>query len=136
MKNNQLTGSLNVLANLPLTDLYDGNSFDNGPAPPSPPYTSPPPGRPHNNRNHSPPGADSPQGSGGQSSNPDNGNKKALAAGLIIGIALGSSLVVFFAMLVIVFCLRKGKRKEPTAARTSSGSLPVSTDKENLKLGR
>ncbi|XP_028089771.1 protein STRUBBELIG-RECEPTOR FAMILY 8-like [Camellia sinensis] len=149
--NNQLTGSLNVLANLPLTDLnvannhfsgwiprelisipkiiYDGNSFDNGPAPPSPPYTSPPPGRPHNNRNHSPPGADSPQGSGGQSSNPDNGNKKALAAGLIIGIALGSSLVVFFAMLVIVFCLRKGKRKEPTAARTSSGSLPVSTDK-------
>ncbi|GMP94805.1 hypothetical protein CsSME_00044108 [Camellia sinensis var. sinensis] len=95
--------------------IYDGNSFDNGPAPPSPPYTSPPPGRPHNNRNHSPPGADSPQGSGGQSSNPDNGNKKALAAGLIIGIALGSSLV--------------GKRKEPTAARTSSGSLPVSTDK-------
>ncbi|CAL5369083.1 unnamed protein product [Camellia sinensis] len=138
MRNNQLTGSLNVLANLPLTDLnvannhfsrYDGNSFDNGPAPPSPPYTSPPPGRPHNNRSHSPPGADSPQGSGGQSSNPDNGNKKALAAGLIIGIALGSSLVVFFAMLVIVFCLRKGKRKEPTAARTSSGSLLVSTDK-------
>ncbi|KAI8001484.1 Protein STRUBBELIG-RECEPTOR FAMILY 8 [Camellia lanceoleosa] len=151
VQNNQLTGSLNVLANLPLTDLnvannhfsgwiprelisiprfiYDGNSFDNGPAPPPPPYTSPPPGRPHNNRSHSPPGADSPQGSGGQSANPDNGNKKALAAGPIIGIALGSSLVVFFAMLVIVFCLRKGKRKEPTAARTSSGSLPVSTDK-------
>ncbi|GMP43315.1 hypothetical protein CsSME_00012716 [Camellia sinensis var. sinensis] len=99
--------------------IYDENSLDNGPAPPSPPYTSPPPGRPHNNRSHSPPGADSPQGSGGQSSNPDNGNKKALAAGLIIGIALGSSLVVFFAMLVI----------EPTAARTSSGSLPISTDK-------
>ncbi|KAI8030643.1 Protein STRUBBELIG-RECEPTOR FAMILY 8 [Camellia lanceoleosa] len=81
VQNNQLTGSLNVLANLPLTDLnvannhfsgwiprelisiprfiYDGNSFDNGPAPPSPPYTSPPPGRPHNNRSHSPPGADS-----------------------------------------------------------------------------
>ncbi|GMP97130.1 hypothetical protein CsSME_00045505 [Camellia sinensis var. sinensis] len=100
--------------------IYDRNSFDNGPAPPSPPYTSPPPG------------ADSPQGSGAQSSNPDNGNKKALAAGLIIGIALGSSLVVFFAMLVIVFCLQKGKRKEPTAARTSLGSLPVSTDKGSV----
>ncbi|CAL5410604.1 unnamed protein product [Camellia sinensis] len=156
VQNNQLTGSLNVLANLPLTDLnvannhfngwiprelisiprfiYDGNSFDNGPAPPPPPYTSPPPGRPHNNRSHSPPGADSPQGSGGQSSNPDNGNKKALAAGPIIGIALGSSLVVFFAMLVIVFCLRKGKRKEPTAVRTSSGSLPVSTDKVTTEM--
>ncbi|KAF2303685.1 hypothetical protein GH714_021210 [Hevea brasiliensis] len=61
VQNNQLTGSLDVLTGLPLTTLnvannhfsgwipqelnsipnfiYDGNSFDNGPAPPSPPYT-------------------------------------------------------------------------------------------------
>ncbi|KAK8675249.1 hypothetical protein V6N13_033318 [Hibiscus sabdariffa] len=67
MQNNQLTGSLNVLSGLPLTTLnvaknhfsgsiprelfsvptfiYDGNSFADGPAPPSPP------GRSHNKHN-------------------------------------------------------------------------------------
>uniref|UniRef100_A0A5B6ZUS8 Protein kinase domain-containing protein n=1 Tax=Davidia involucrata TaxID=16924 RepID=A0A5B6ZUS8_DAVIN len=145
-QNNQLTGSLNVLAGLPLTDLnvannnfsgwiprelssipnfrYDGNSFDNGPAPPPPPYTSPPPNRSHNNRSHSPPSAHTP------SSNSENGNKKWLTAGPIIGIILGSLLVVLFALLV--FCLRKGKRKE-SAARTS-GSIAVITDKVNTEI--
>nr|GFD45163.1 hypothetical protein [Tanacetum cinerariifolium] len=33
---------------------YDGNSFDNGPAPP-PPFTPPPPGKSPNNRSRSPP---------------------------------------------------------------------------------
>ncbi|KAL0321109.1 UNVERIFIED_CONTAM: protein STRUBBELIG-RECEPTOR FAMILY 8 [Sesamum radiatum] len=92
VQNNQLTGSLNVLVGLPLTNLnvannhftgwipqeltsipnfvYDGNAFANGPAPPPPPYTSPPP----------------------------------------------------------VFCLRRGNKKE-IAARPSTGSLPVSSEK-------
>ncbi|KAL6992858.1 Protein STRUBBELIG-REPTOR FAMILY 8 [Sarracenia purpurea var. burkii] len=107
---------------------YGGNSFDNGPAPPSPPYTSIPRGRPH----YSPPVARAPLGSNGQSSNPDDGNrKKGLTAGPIIGITLGSSLVVLFVMLVFVFCLRKDKRKEPSSARTSARSLPISKDKAN-----
>ncbi|KAA8520135.1 hypothetical protein F0562_014391 [Nyssa sinensis] len=147
--------SLNVLAGLPLTDLnvannnfggwiprelssipnfrYDGNSFDNGPAPPPPPYTSPPPSRSRNNRSHSPPGGITPHDSDGHSSNLDNGNKKTwLTAGPIIGIILGSSLVVLFALLVLVFCLRKGKRKG-SAARTS-GSLAVITDKVDTEM--
>nr|GFB53160.1 protein STRUBBELIG-receptor family 8 [Tanacetum cinerariifolium] len=67
VQNNQLTGTLNSLAGLPLNDiniannrfsgwipkellsvpafLYDGNSFDNGPAPPPPPFTPPSPGK-------------------------------------------------------------------------------------------
>ncbi|CAK9140954.1 unnamed protein product [Ilex paraguariensis] len=156
LQNNQLSGSLNVLAGLPLTDLnvannhfsgwiprelssvpnfkFDGNSFDNAPAPPPPPYTPPPPGRSHNNASHSPPGASTPQGSGGQSSNPGRGNrKKWLTAGPIVGIIIGSSLVALFALLALVFCLKKGNRKE-IATRPSTGSLPVSTDKVNTDM--
>ncbi|CAK9182220.1 unnamed protein product [Ilex paraguariensis] len=148
VQNNELSGSLDVLASLPLMDLnvannnfsgwipqdfnsipnfvYNGNSFDNGPAPPPPPYTPPPPGRTHNNRSQSPPGARTPQGFDGQSSNPDGGKKNNwLTTGPLIGIILGSSLVVLFSLLALVFCLRKGKRKE-LAPRPSAGSLPVS----------
>ncbi|GFZ06349.1 STRUBBELIG-receptor family 8 [Actinidia rufa] len=157
LQNNQLTGSLNALAGLPLTDLnvannhfsgwipreissipnfiYNGNSFDNGPAPPPPPYTPPPPGRSHNNRSQSPPGAHTPPGSGGQSSNPDDGNKKkGLKAGPILGISLGSLFVFLFAMLVLVFWLQNRKKKEPAAARTSAGNLPVTIDKVNTEM--
>nr|GEX79469.1 protein STRUBBELIG-receptor family 8 [Tanacetum cinerariifolium] len=67
VQNNHLTGTLNSLAGLPLNDVniannrfsgwipkellfvptfvYDGNLFDNGPAPPPPPFTPPPPGK-------------------------------------------------------------------------------------------
>lgn len=151
VQNNQLSGSLDVLAGLPLTDLnvannqftgwipnvlssipnfiYSGNSFDNGPAPPPPPYAPPPPGKSHNNGSHSPPGANTPP------STPDDGNQNnGLTVGPIIGISLGSLGVVLFAMLVVVFCLRKGKKKEPAAAKTSAGSLPVSTEKVNTEM--
>ncbi|KAK2992196.1 hypothetical protein RJ640_005683 [Escallonia rubra] len=118
-----------VFANLSdLSTLYDGNSFDNGPAPPPPPYTPPPPGRSHNNRSHSPPGSRTP-GSDGRSANADNKNeKKGLTVGPVIGIIAGSLLVALLALLVLVLCLRKGKKKE-SSAKTSIGSLPVTTDK-------
>ncbi|XP_059662834.1 protein STRUBBELIG-RECEPTOR FAMILY 8-like [Cornus florida] len=156
LQNNQLTGSLNFLADLPLTDLnvannhfngwipqvlssipnfrYDGNSFDNGPAPPPPPYTSPPPSRSHNNHSHSLPGARTSRGSDGESSNPDDGNKKKeLRAGAIIGIILASSLVVFSLLLALLFCFRRGKRREKTV-RTSTGVLIRGTDKVNTEM--
>ncbi|KAK3016793.1 hypothetical protein RJ639_006059, partial [Escallonia herrerae] len=133
VQNNQLTGALNVLAGLPLTDLYDGNSFDNGPAPPPPPYTPPPPGRSHDNRSHSPPGSRTP-GSDGRSANADNKNeKKGLTVGPIVGITAGSLLVALLALLLLVLCLRKGKKKE-SSAKTSIGSLPVTTDKVNTVM--
>ncbi|KAM3285445.1 protein STRUBBELIG-RECEPTOR FAMILY 8 [Capsicum chacoense] len=155
LQNNQLSGTLNILVGLPLTNLnvaknrfngwipyellsipnfmYDGNSFANGPAPPPPPYTAPPPGRSRNNRTHSPPNSRTRPGSDGQPS-PENGNeKKRLTTGAIIGIALGSSFVIVFALAALVFCIRRGKDKE-IAARPSTGSLPVGTDKVNLEV--
>ncbi|CAI9755102.1 unnamed protein product [Fraxinus pennsylvanica] len=156
MQNNQLTGSLNILVGLPLTNLnvannqfsgwipkelssvpnfiYDGNAFSNGPAPPPPPYTSPPPGSSHNNRNRSPPSGHSPD-SDGPPSNQHNGNKKnGLSTGPIVGIVIGSSLAVLFVMLALVFCLRRGNKKEIVARPPSAASLPVSTDKVNMEM--
>ncbi|KAL3521918.1 hypothetical protein ACH5RR_014752 [Cinchona calisaya] len=152
MQNNQLTGSLNILAGLPLTNLnvannhfsgwiphelisipnfkYDGNSFDNVPAPPPPPYTPPPPGRP---RNHP---SSAPHDSNSQPSkqNGENG-VKGLKVGPIVVIVIGSSVVAVLALFALVFCLRKGKRKEITA-RPSTGSLSVSTVSEEMQEQR
>ncbi|KAF8391590.1 hypothetical protein HHK36_023896 [Tetracentron sinense] len=152
IQNNQLTGSVNLLTDLPLTNLniaknrfsgwmprelnsipnfkYDGNFFDNGPAPPPLPYTSPPPGRTHSNRNHSGSGTRTPRGPDGQASHPDNeNNKNGLTAGPIVGIVLGSTLVVLCALLALVYCFRKRKHGKESNARASTGNLSVGADK-------
>ncbi|KAK6133224.1 hypothetical protein DH2020_033060 [Rehmannia glutinosa] len=108
VQNNQLTGSLNVLVGLPLTNLYDGNAFANGPAPPPPPYTAPPPDSSRNNRRHAPP-RDRTPGSNVPSDSHDE-NKNGLTAGAI-----------------------EGNKKE-IAARPSTGSLPVSSVKEDMEM--
>lgn len=109
---------------------YDGNAFNNGPAPPPPPYTPPPPGKSHKNRGNSP-GSQTPPDSGGKSSNSSNGSKKGLTAGPIIGIIVGSLLLLLFVVLVFVFCVKKGKKKENSIA-TSGGRLPVILEKGML----
>ncbi|XP_043690207.1 protein STRUBBELIG-RECEPTOR FAMILY 8-like isoform X2 [Telopea speciosissima] len=156
MQNNQLTGSVNVLANLPLTNLniadnkfngsipqelnsipnfiYAGNSFNNSPAPAPapapPPYSAPPPGRSDNNRNHSGPGTHTTRGSDGQSLHSGSGNKhKGLTAGPVVGIILGSVLVVLCLLLSIVFCLRKGKAGKKSSARASNETPSAGADK-------
>ncbi|KAJ4977481.1 hypothetical protein NE237_002587 [Protea cynaroides] len=149
LQRNQLNGSLNVLADLLLTNLniadnkfsgwiprklfsipkfiYDGNSFDNGPAPPPPPYSSPPPGGSHRNHNHS---THSTRGSDGKSSDLGSGNKhKGLAAAAIVGIILGSVLAVLCLLLAITFCLRKGKVAKKSSARASNGTPSAGADK-------
>ncbi|KAG6754619.1 hypothetical protein POTOM_040411 [Populus tomentosa] len=144
VQNNQLTGSLNVLTGLPLTTLnvannnlsgwipqelssipnfiYNGNSFDNGPAPPPPPYTSPPPGKSHRNRTHPGSGAHRTPSSDGQPSESDKG----ISVGAIVGVALGSVVLVLIALLALVFCVKKyqGKEIDPLASR---GSRPADT---------
>ncbi|GMN36388.1 hypothetical protein TIFTF001_005978 [Ficus carica] len=144
VQNNQLTGSLIVLTGLPLTTLnvannnftgwipqelssihsfiYDGNSFDNGPAPPPPPYTSPPQGRSHNNRNHSGPGTHT-EDSGNATSHSENG----LAVGALVGIILGSISVAAIVFLALLICIRRSKRKV-TGARPSGASLSIGTN--------
>ncbi|XP_051135321.1 protein STRUBBELIG-RECEPTOR FAMILY 8-like [Andrographis paniculata] len=153
LQNNQLTGSLNALADLPLEKLnvannkftgwippkllsipnfvYNGNAFSNGPAPPPPPYTPPPPGQSHNNggRNHPSgrsPGTNVP-------SNSQNENKNGLSTGAIVGIVLGSLFAVALFLLLLVFCLRRGKKKE-SAVRLPRMSLPVSNDKATMEM--
>ncbi|XWS19371.1 hypothetical protein CRYUN_Cryun31cG0009900 [Craigia yunnanensis] len=150
MQNNQLTGSLNILSGLPLTTLnvaknnfsgwipqelfsvpifiYDGNSFANGPAPPPPPYSPPPPGRSHNKHN-SGSGARTSPASDGQSSDSDKGP----SAGFIVGIVLGSLLLVVLALLALVFCIRKNKRKE-SGARASRESLSVGSNDGHTEM--
>ncbi|PON52146.1 Tyrosine-protein kinase [Parasponia andersonii] len=150
VQNNQLTGSLNVLTSLPLTTLnvannhftgwipgeltlipsfiYDGNSFDNGPAPPPPRYTPPPRGRSHNNRNHSGSGTHTPD-STGEASHSDDG----LAVGALVGIILGSVSVALIALLVLVICIRKNKRKK-TGARASGAGLSTGTNTVNTEM--
>ncbi|PIN11219.1 Serine/threonine protein kinase [Handroanthus impetiginosus] len=152
VQNNQLTGSLNVLVGLPLTNLnvannqftgwipqelssipnfvYDGNAFSNGPAPPPPPYTAPPPGRSRNNSRRSPQGGHT---TSNVPSNSHNENKNGLTAGPIVGIVLGSLFSVILLVVALVFCLRRGNKKE-VAARPSTGSLPVSSDKVNMEM--
>ncbi|KAK6133278.1 hypothetical protein DH2020_032941 [Rehmannia glutinosa] len=130
VQNNQLTGSLNVLVGLPLTNLYDGNAFANGPAPPPPPYTAPPPDSSRNNRRHAPP-RDRTPGSNVPSDSHDE-NKNGLTAGAIVGIVLGSVFAVLL-LLALVCCLRRGNKKE-IAARPSTGSLPISSVKEDMEM--
>ncbi|KAK7245900.1 hypothetical protein RIF29_40754 [Crotalaria pallida] len=142
LQNNQLTGTLVSLVGLPLDTLnvahnnfsgwiphelssipnfiYDGNSFANGPPPPSPPFASPPPSGSHNSHHRS--GSGSHNKSRG-SDNENSAGHKGLATGAVVGIVLGSVLVAVLVLLALVFCIQKQKKKEK-GAKTSSGSLP------------
>lgn len=124
-QNNRLTGSLSALSNLPLTNLniannnftgliprellsvpafiYDGNSFENG----QPQHTPPPPLR-SNNRGHSP--SSVPTASNVQLSR--TSNRKKLSIGVILGIILGSVLLILLGCLTLFFCLRKRVKSE------------------------
>lgn len=110
---------------------YNGNRFSNGPTPPPPPYTPPPPGRTRGNGGRNPPGRHTPDSD--VPSNSQNENKNGLKAGAIIGIVLGSLFAVGLLLLVLVFCLRRGKKKE-TSPWLPRGSLPVSNDKGSTSL--
>ncbi|CAN1326622.1 Protein STRUBBELIG-RECEPTOR FAMILY 8 [Linum perenne] len=152
VQDNQLTGSLNTLTGLPLTTLnvannhfngwipkeissipnfkFEGNSFDNGPAPPPPPFTSPPPGRPRNNPSRSGPGgvpaSPSRNGESSQSS-------KGLSVGAIVGISLGSAFLVGI-LIVIVFCIRKSKTKEAGIVASHGESRPARTNNTQMEM--
>ncbi|QCD77173.1 protein STRUBBELIG-RECEPTOR FAMILY 8 [Vigna unguiculata] len=140
LQKNQLTGSLSVLVGLPLDTLnvannnfsgwlpreitsihhfiYDGNSFENTPAPLPPAVTSPPSGS--HGHHHS--------GSGSHnktqaSDNENSDGHTGLSVGAVVGIVLGSVVVAAILLLAFVFCIRKQKGKKK-GARNFSGSLP------------
>uniref|UniRef100_A0A0E0M772 Protein kinase domain-containing protein n=1 Tax=Oryza punctata TaxID=4537 RepID=A0A0E0M772_ORYPU len=116
LQNNQFTGSINVLANLPLDNLTDGNSWSTGPAPPPPPFTAPPPSR---NRKKSPGrhsnGSGSSSGSGGNS-----GLRAGAIAGIIVALLVIGAVVAFF----LIKRKRKGTRQEHVEQRQPFNSYP------------
>ncbi|GER53645.1 protein STRUBBELIG-RECEPTOR FAMILY [Striga asiatica] len=123
LQNNQFTGTLDVLANLPLENLNvennrftgwvpqqlrginihaDGNQFNSGPAPPPPPGT-PPAVRP--SRNHRGGG-----GSGGEGSSGGGGGSSGIGGGAIAGIVIS---ILVIGAIVAFFVIKRRSRKSP-----------------------
>ncbi|WCJ39280.1 STRUBBELIG-receptor family 7 [Euphorbia peplus] len=124
LQNNQFTGTINVLADLPLKDLNiannrftgwvpdqlkginlqkDGNNWSSGSAPPPPPGTPPA----HRNPGHNSGGGKSPS-----SGSDDGGSKKSGIggggiAGIIISILVVAGIAAFFILK------RRSKRRSP-----------------------
>ncbi|KAH8514144.1 hypothetical protein H0E87_007121 [Populus deltoides] len=119
LQNNQFTGSINVLASLPLENLWimvfrnvgnnrftgwipsqlnsinlqkDGNNWNSGPAPPPPPGTPPTPKGP----SHKSGGNDSPSGGGAGGGSKKSGIGGGGIAGIIISIFVVGGIVAFF----------------------------------------
>ncbi|KAL6013679.1 hypothetical protein ACLOJK_004177 [Asimina triloba] len=136
LQSNQLTGPVTVLAGLPLDDLFGGNSFNNGPAPPPPPFTPPPRNRSHNNHNHKNTPSIAPQGSNGDTSSRLAGHdNNGLAAGAIVGIAVGSFVGALFVILAFAVCFRKYSKVKDERKNNTEGSMgALSMDPGNYCL--
>ncbi|KAL5729859.1 Protein STRUBBELIG-REPTOR FAMILY 8 [Ranunculus cassubicifolius] len=141
LQNNRLTGSIDILSALPLTELniannqfngsipqnissipnflYDGNSFNNSDSPLVPRYASPPPIGPRT-------GTDA---NTTQASQPAHKKNKGSKTGLIIGIVLGIALVALCALLVVVCYLRKFSKGKTQSKSSASKTLAVSDHK-------
>ncbi|XP_023519985.1 protein STRUBBELIG-RECEPTOR FAMILY 8-like [Cucurbita pepo subsp. pepo] len=142
LQNNQLTGSLNNLISLPLTTLnvannnfsgwipqelksienfiYDGNSFDDSPAPPPPPFTPPPPGRSRNSSRH--PGSGGGTHTAPSSDTSSSHSNKGLSVLVMVGIILGAIIIALIVLVAFAVCIMKRKRKN-IGLRASSGRL-------------
>ncbi|XP_027350961.1 protein STRUBBELIG-RECEPTOR FAMILY 6-like isoform X2 [Abrus precatorius] len=125
LQNNQFTGTIDVLANLPLDDLNvennnftgwipeqlkkinlrtAGNAWSSGPAPPPPPGTPPAPksNRPHKSGGRSTTPSDAGGGSVGE------GKKSGIGGGGIAGIVI--SVIVVGAIVAFFLVKRKSKK--------------------------
>ncbi|KAK6917053.1 Serine-threonine/tyrosine-protein kinase, catalytic domain [Dillenia turbinata] len=101
LQNNQFTGTINVLANLPLDNLSNGNSWNSGPAPPPPPGT--PPASTTKRNHHSNNNSGSNNGGGGGGS-----KRSGLAGGAVAGIVI--SILIVGAVLAFFLMKRRSKR--------------------------
>ncbi|KAL1213096.1 Protein STRUBBELIG-RECEPTOR FAMILY 6 [Cardamine amara subsp. amara] len=128
LQNNQFSGTIDVLAGLPLETLNianndftgwipsslkgialikDGNSFSTGPAPPPPPGTPPTRGSPR----PKPGGRES--RSGGDTTNNGDSKKSGIGAGAIAGIII--SLLIVTALLVAFFLFKRKRSKRSSS---------------------
>ncbi|XP_027904259.1 protein STRUBBELIG-RECEPTOR FAMILY 7-like [Vigna unguiculata] len=127
LQNNQFTGTIDVLANLPLDNLNvennnftgwipeqlkninlqsGGNGWSSGSAPPPPPGTPPIPKR--NKHHQSGGGSTTPDVGGSSSSSVDGGKKSSIGGGAIAGIVV--SVIVVGAIVVFFLAKRKSKK--------------------------
>ncbi|KAH9626229.1 hypothetical protein KSS87_000108 [Heliosperma pusillum] len=147
LENNQFTGTIDVLADLPLQTLNvannqftgwipkqlqninlekGGNSWSSGPAPPSPP---PPPGAPSHKKplNHQ-----------NSSQSPDSG-KSGISAGAIVGIIFAILVVVVAIVGFVVFKKRSRKRTHDVEKTdVNKPFVPVASNDmpgDNVKAG-
>uniref|UniRef100_A0A166H4X8 Malectin-like domain-containing protein n=1 Tax=Daucus carota subsp. sativus TaxID=79200 RepID=A0A166H4X8_DAUCS len=93
LQNNQFTGSIDVLSNLPLHNLREGNSWSSGPAPPPLPRT--PPSSSSNRNRKQNDNKNSSDGGGSKKSGIGGGG----VAGIVISILVVGAVVAFFAVI-------------------------------------
>ncbi|PHU01026.1 Protein STRUBBELIG-RECEPTOR FAMILY 6 [Capsicum chinense] len=141
LQNNQFTGTIDVLANLPLGNLNvennqftgwipsqlkgivqsNGNSWSTGPAPPPPPGT--PPANNHN-RNH--------KSRGNNNSGSDGGGKSGIGGGGIAGIVI--SVLVVGAIVAFFFIKKRSKRLSTDIEKLDNRPLAPLTSQEVEEL--
>ncbi|XP_039052988.1 protein STRUBBELIG-RECEPTOR FAMILY 6-like isoform X2 [Hibiscus syriacus] len=143
LQNNQFTGTIDVLANLPLDSLYisnnrftgwipdqlksinlrtDGNSWSSGLAPPPPPGTPP---APRNNRMHKSVSHTSPPDSGSSSGST---SKSGIGGGGIAGIVI--SILIVGAILAFFLVKRRSRRSSSDIEKLDSQSFGPLVSKE------
>lgn len=149
VQNNQLTGPIDVLSSLPLTDLNiennlftgwipqdfqsnpkfktGGNSFSTDPAPPPPPYLPPPPSYipvSVHNASRSPPHKSPRSQSSPAHSKHQRSDKTGLTSGAIAGIVIAGILAAIATILgIIFFAWRSPKKGHDEERVTGSASL-------------
>lgn len=149
VQNNQLTGPIDVLSSLPLTDLNiennlftgwipqafqsnpkfktGGNSFSTDPAPPPPPYLPPPPSYipvSVHNASRSPPHKSPRSQSSPAHSKHQSSDKTGLTSGAIAGIVIAGILAAIATILgIIFFAWRSPKKGHDEERVTGSASL-------------
>lgn len=140
LQNNQFTGTIDVLANLPLDNLNvennhftgwipeqlknidlqtGGNAWSSGPAPPPPPGTPP---APKSNRHHKSGGGSTTHSDAGSgSSSFDEGKKSGIGVGGIAGIVI--SVIVVGAIVAFFLVKRKSKKSSSDLEKLDNQSF-------------
>ncbi|KAH1259644.1 hypothetical protein AAZX31_03G241600 [Glycine max] len=140
LQNNQFTGTIDVLANLPLDNLNvennnftgwipeqlkninlqtGGNAWSSGPAPPPPPGTPP---APKSNQHHkSGGGSTTPSDTGSGSSSIEEGKKSGIGGGAIAGIVI--SVIVLGAIVAFFLVKRKSKKSSSDLEKQDNQSF-------------
>ncbi|CAN6928165.1 hypothetical protein Bca4012_098336 [Brassica carinata] len=149
LQNNQFSGTVDVLAGLPLDTLNianndftgwipsslkgidlikDGNSFSTGPAPPPPPGTPPPP-PPHGTPpTHGTPSHKSTNRSSTDSTSNGDSKKSGIGVGVIAGIVI-SVLVV---TALVAFFLVKRRRRSKRSSSSSSMDIEKANNQPHM----